>query len=191
MNRWRLSVLPLSAALLILACAPARAAERPLLADQSEIAFTVTQMGVGVSGHFKRFSARIQLDPARPETGSAELEVDIASLSTGEPDADREALAKPWLDAAGFAKASFRSSTLRALGNGRYEVKGLLTLKGKPREMVIPFALKTQPDGSSIASGEVELRRSDFGIGGGEWNEGDLVANEVPVRFRLVLGPPG
>lgn len=179
------------AMLVPLACgAPALlAAERPLAAGKSEIGFTVTQMGVGVSGNFKRFTAIVSLDPAKPEKGSAEIEVDITSISTGEPDADTEALTKPWLDAAGFPKATFKSSALRALGGERYEVKGLLSLKGKPRELTIPFTLKYQPDGSSIASGEFNLRRTDFGIGGGEWNEGDLVANEVPVRFRLALAP--
>jgi polyisoprenoid-binding protein YceI len=177
-------------ALLLFAAAPALAGERPLLADKSEIGFTVTQMGAGVSGHFRRFAAKIDLDPARPETGTAEISVDIASLSTGEPDADTEALARPWLDAAGFPRATFRSSGLRALGNGRYEVRGLLSIKGKPREIAVPFTLEPQPDGTLLASGEFTIRRTDFGIGGGEWNEDDLVANEVPVRFRLALGPP-
>jgi polyisoprenoid-binding protein YceI len=174
--------------LLALAAAPFPVAgtERQLR-DRSEIGFTVTQMGVGVSGQFKRFTADVDLDPAKPESGHAKIVVDIASLSTGEPDADTEALSKPWLDAAGFPKASFKSSAVRALGGERYEVKGLLSIKGKPRELTVPFTLKQQPDGSLIASGEFPVRRTDFGIGGGEWNEDDLVANEVPVRFRLVL----
>ena len=56
--------------------------------------------------------------------------------------------------------------------------------------MKTPFTLKNQPDGSAIASGELTLKRTDFGIGGGEWNEGDLVANDVTVRFRINLGAP-
>ncbi|MGH8454449.1 MAG: YceI family protein [Nevskiales bacterium] len=166
------------------------ASERPLIPDKSEIGFTVTQMGVGVSGSFRRFSAKIDLDPAKTEKGSAEIEVDIASIATGEPDADTEALTRPWLDAAGFPKATFKSSALRELGGGRYEVKGLLSLKGKPRELTVPFTFRQQADGSTVASGEFALRRTDFDIGGGEWNEDDLVANEVPVRFRFTLGAP-
>ncbi len=176
--------------LLLLLPTLAGAAERKLLPATSEIGFTVTQMGVDVRGHFRRFDARIQLDPARPENGSAEIAVDVSSISTGEPDADNEALTQAWLNVADFPKARFKSSSLRALGGDRYEVKGLLTLKGKPRELVIPFTLKPQPDGSHIASGEFKLRRTDFGIGGGEWNEDDLVANEVPVHFRLSLAAP-
>lgn len=181
----------IGAALLYLAIlGPAGAAERPLLKDKSEISFTVTQMGVGVSGSFKRFNARVNLDPAKPETSSADLEVDIASISTGTEEADEEALKTPWLDAAGFPKATFKSSAVRALGGERYEVKGRLAIRGKPRELTVPFSLKNQTDGSSVASGEFRIRRTDFGIGGGQWNEGDLVADEVPVHFRFTLGAP-
>jgi polyisoprenoid-binding protein YceI len=161
-----------------------------VITDKSHIGFVVKQMGVGVSGHFKRFDADITLDPDKPEAGRAEIVVDIASISTGEPDADKEALAPAWLHAADFPKARFKSSSLRAMGGERYEVKGLLTLKGKPREISVPFTLKTQADGTRVASGEFTLRRTDFGIGGGEWNEDDLVSNEVPVAFRLVLAAP-
>ena len=42
---------------------------------------------------------------------------------------------------------------------------------------------------SLVASGAFSIKRTDFSIGGGEWNEGDLVADEVPVTFRLLLGP--
>ncbi len=176
--------------LLLLIPALANGAERKVQPAKSEIGFTVTQMGVGVSGTFRNFVAIVSLDPAKPEAGSAEIVVDIASISTGEPDADKEALAKAWLDAAGFPKARFKSTSVQALGNDRYEVTGLLTLKGKPRELTIPFTLTQQPDGSQLASGEFKLRRTDFGIGGGEWNEADLVANKVPVHFRLSLATP-
>ncbi len=177
-------------ALLLFATAPALATERPMVADKSEIAFTVTQMGVGVSGHFKRFEAKIALDPARPEAGTAEIRVDIASLSTGEAEADAEAQARPWLDVAGFPEATFKSRSVRTLGGNRYEARGLLSIQGRSREITVPFTLEPQPEGALLAQGAFTLRRADFGIGGGEWNEGDLVANEVPVRFRLWLALP-
>lgn len=179
---------PSLAALLL--CLPTLSLAQGIVPGKSEIGFTVSQMGVGVSGHFKKFEADITLDPAKPEAGSAEIVVDIASISTGEPDADSEAQTKPWLNVTDFPKARFKSSSLRALGGDRYEVKGLLSLKGKPRELTVPFTLKTQADGTRVASGGFSLRRTDFGVGGGEWNEDELVANEVPVRFRLTLAAP-
>lgn len=179
----------LTALILVLASATALAAPRSLDRAHSEIRFSVKQMGVTVDGHFERFTARIDLDAAQPERSQAEIQVDIASLTTGDPDADAVAVDTPWLDRAGFPQARFKSRTLRALGGGRYEARGPLTLKGRTREIVVPFSLQDQPDRSTQLSGEFTLKRSDFGIGGGDWNEGGLVAEEVPVRFRLRLAP--
>ncbi len=179
MKRWLFIVCLMPAA----ACA----AERAVQYDKSEVAFTVTEMGVGVSGKFTRFTAHIDLDAARPELARANIDVETSSITTGDDEADAEAAKKPWLDAAGFPKAQFTSKTIRALGGGKYEATGTLTLKGKPRELKLPFELKTSADGSSVITGGFTLKRTDFGIGGGEWNEEDVVANEVPVRFRLAL----
>lgn len=179
-----------AASLLGLCAASAIAAERPVIYAKSEIGFSVKQMGVNVSGTFKRFIAKINLDAAKPESSSAQIEVDIASISTGSDEGDQTAVDKPWLDAPAFPKALFKSSAVRALGGERYDVKGTLTIRGKPRELTVPFTLKNLADGSSVASGDFHIQRTDFGIGGGQWNEGDLVASEVPIHFRLLLDHP-
>jgi len=47
--------------------------------------------------------------------------------------------------------------------------------------------------GLHTASGSFTLRRLEFRIGDGDWNDPSLVADEVLVRLRLVLaglGPP-
>jgi polyisoprenoid-binding protein YceI len=166
------------------------AAERPLVARKSEIGFAVTQMGVAVTGTFKDFTSSFDVDLAKPEAARADLDVAIGSLATGNEEADSVALSKPWLDAARFPKATFRSSGLHALGADRYEAKGTLTLKGRPREIKVPLTLKAQPDGGLLAAGKFTIHRTDFGIGGGEWNEGDIVADDVAITFKLLLAPP-
>src|SRR5436309_2496883 len=119
----------------LLSSAAVAAAERPIQHDKSEIAFTVTQMGVGVSGTFTRYAAKINLDTTKPDLSTAEIVVDTASISTGDEDTDDEAVKKPWLDVSGFPKAQFKSSSIRPLGGGKYEASGMLTLKGKPRTL--------------------------------------------------------
>lgn len=166
------------------------AAPRALQAADSEIAFSVKQMGVAVSGRFTRYTANIVLDPAKPEASSASITVEIASLSTGDEDADAVAVDKPWLNQLGFPTATFKSQSVRSLAPGRYEAKGLLTIRGQSREIVVPFTTTERADKRTLISGGFTLKRADFGIGGGEWNEGDLVAAEVPVTFKLMLAPP-
>lgn len=164
-------------------------APRTLIRDQSEVTFAVKQMGVTVAGRFREFSARIDLDPAAPAGCSAEIVVATGSVDTGTPEADEVASDKPWLDVTGFPQARFTSSAVRALGANRYEAKGQLSIKGRPRAITVPFTLDTAADGSALARGEFMLLRTDFGVGGGEWNDTDLVANEVRVVFRFRLAP--
>lgn len=178
-----------TAVLLSLAALSAQAAPRTVDTARSDISFSVKQMGVAVDGRFKRFDAQVSFDPAKPETSSAALTVDIASIDAGSEEADSTAVERAWLDKAGFPKATFKSSSVRAIGPGKYEAKGLLTIKGKPREITVPFRAADQASGATLLSGQFAIRRTDFGIGGGEWNEGDLVANEVPVQFQLLLAP--
>lgn len=180
----------LAVTLLALAAFAVQAAPRTLDPARSEITFSVKQMGVAVDGRFRRYEAQLLFDPAKPETSSAVLSVDIASIDAGSEEADTTALDRPWLDKAGFPKASFRSTSVRALGANRYEAKGLLTIKGRPREITVPFTAVEQAGGATLLSGQFTVRRTDFGIGGGEWNESDLVANDVPVKFKLMLAPP-
>lgn len=181
---------PLAAVLLAAACLPAFAAPRTLLAEQSRIEFAVKQMGVEVSGAFTRFDAQIDLVADDPAASAATVTVDIGSLTTGDADADEVALDKPWLNRSAFPKATFTSSAVRSTGDNRFEATGTLEIRGEPREITVPFETAAQPDGSTLVTGEFNVRRADFGIGGGEWNEGDLVANDVPVRFALHLAAP-
>ena len=72
------------------------------------------------------------------------------------------------------------------LGPGRFEVAGQLAIKGVTRELLVPVQLR-QAGAVSTASGSFTLKRLQFGIGDGDWNDPSLVADEVLVRFRLVL----
>jgi polyisoprenoid-binding protein YceI len=161
-------------------------AQQKLVPAQSEVAFTSTQMGVPVQGRFNRFAARIDFDPRKPEAGRIDFTIDTASASIGVPELDAE-LAKPtWFDAARFPQASFKGSSAKAAGNGKYDVAGKLTIKGNTRDVVIPVVI-AQAAKVATATGTLVIKRLDFGIGDGEWKDTSMVANDVQVRFKLVL----
>ncbi|CAN5655365.1 hypothetical protein BH10PSE18_BH10PSE18_41750 [soil metagenome] len=163
------------------AVAPAR-----VLAAQSRIAFVSKQMGVPVEGAFGRFDAQIAFDPRKPEGGTVMLQIDMASASLGVPQSDAELPKALWFDTAKFPKAVFQSTAIRALGGGRFEVTGTLTLKGHVQPLVVPVAI-TQSGDSSLATGAFALQRLEFRIGDGEWTDTSIVANEVQVNFKLAL----
>lgn len=188
MTSRNLFALTLSAALLAALCQPVQAQPKPaqLVAAGSEIGFTTKQMGVPVDGKFGKFSAQIALDPKKPETGSVAFAIDTGSARFGSAELDAEVPKATWLNVPKFPQATFQSSAVKAAGPGRFEVTGKLSIKGSVRDVVVPVAV-TQSAGTSTASGAFTIKRLDFKVGEAEWADTSMLANDVQVRFKLVL----
>ena len=166
------------------AAAPAPASQA-LQAAQSEVTFVAKQLGVPLSGRFKAFSAQTQFDPKAPAAGQIAFSVDLGSVALG-AEADAELPKPEWFNTPKFPKATFQSSAIKALGGGKFEVAGKLVIKGQSRDLVVPVQL-TQAQGLSTATGGFTLRRLDFKIGEGDWSDTSIVANDVQVKFKLVI----
>ena len=154
---------------------------------KSQVRFVIKQMNVPVEGGFDRFVGIASFDAARPEAGHFRVDLDINSIDTGSTEGDAEALRPTWFDAKRFPRATFVSKGLKKLSEGRYAVTGDLSVKGQVRTVSVPFNLSRQAAGAWLAEGRFPLRRSDFGIGGGDWN--DVVEDLAEARFRLWLNP--
>jgi polyisoprenoid-binding protein YceI len=165
----------------VLAQTPAK-----LVAAQSEVSFVTKQMGVPVDGKFKKFDAQIQLDPKKPETGSVAFSIDTGSASLGVPESDAEMPKAIWFNVAKFPQATFKSTAIKGLGNGKFEVAGKLDIKGSTRDVVVPVQI-AQAGANSTATGSFLIKRLDFKIGEAEWADTTVVANDVTVKFKLAL----
>ena len=177
--------LPLLCALLLpLGAAPVMAQQ--LLPAQSEITFVSKQMGVPVEGRFKQFSAAVAFDPKKPEAARIGFTIQTGSASFGAAETDAEVPKPAWFNVAKFPTASFQSSAVKALGGGRFEVRGALNIKGASHEVVVPVSV-TQAGAASTAVGSFVIKRLDFKIGDGEWADTSMVANDVTVKFKLAL----
>ncbi|MDP1897173.1 MAG: YceI family protein, partial [Sulfurimicrobium sp.] len=97
---------------LLLAGAAQAAEFGTLQVEKSAIAFVSRQMNVPVDGVFRKFSALIVLDPARPEAGRAQIDIDLASIDAGSAEANDEVKGKSWFNVREFPKASFSSSSV-------------------------------------------------------------------------------
>lgn len=153
---------------------------------ESRISFVSKQMGVPVEGSFARFDARVAFDPARPEAGKASIEIDLKSIDAGSADANAEVAGRKWFDLANHPLARFESSSVKALGDNRFEVRGPLTMKGRSMEVVARFSLSLEGN-TAVIEGEFPFKRTEFGIGEGIWADTSVVADEVQIRVHLVV----
>jgi polyisoprenoid-binding protein YceI len=164
----------------------ARPAAQQLLMAESHIRFVSRQMGVPVQGQFRSFTVNSRFDPHRPASSQVSLAIDLLSTEIGSPDTERELRKPGWFDSARQPQATFTSTSVRTTGAGRFDVEGVLAIKGITQNVSVPLVL-TRRAATTYADGTLQIRRMDFRIGDGEWNDLSIVANEVQVVFRLAL----
>jgi polyisoprenoid-binding protein YceI len=153
--------------------------------NKSALSFVSKQMNVPVEGQFKSFRSKLAFDPAKPAAAKAELEIDLASIDAGSKDANDEVGTKAWFDTKAFPVAKFVATSVKPLGNNRFEVAGKMTIKGRTLDLTTPLTLR-QEGNSAIFEGALVLKRADYAIGEGMWADYATVANEVQIKFRLV-----
>lgn len=175
-----------SALLLMALAVPVWAQDWKLDAANSHVLFVIKQMNVPSEGGFARVSAKASFDPAKPEAGRFRVDVDTNSIDTGSAEGNDEVKRPAWFDAKKYPWASFVAKRVQRDAEGRYTAFGDLSIKGQSRPLAAPFTLSRQGNGW-LARGRFPLKRTAYGIGGGDW--GDVVADDLEVRFSLLLLP--
>ncbi|WDZ96867.1 YceI family protein [Herbaspirillum sp. WKF16] len=165
--------------------ASAHAAPLKVDAAKSSVVATFKQLNVPVDAKFKKFTAAIDFDTAKPEQGKASLDIDISSFDLGEAEYNKEVQKKEWFNAAQFPKATFVASSIKAAGAGKFDVAGKLTIKGKSTDVSFPLAVKK--DGAAqVFDGSLPIKRLTYNVGEGEWKDTGMVADEVTIKFHIV-----
>lgn len=159
---------------------------KQLLPNESAVSFGYKQMGVPMDGKFNKFSAQISFDPASLAKAQARIDIDVASIDTGSTDADEEVVGKLWFNAKAFPAASFVSTGIKALGGNRYQASGKLSIKGKTLDVTTPVTF--QATGTrGVFEGTFAIKRLDYAIGEGEWTDVSAVADEIQIKFHIVV----
>lgn len=154
--------------------------------SKSYIIAIARQVGVPVEGTFKKFSAKIKFDPAKLSDSKAEIEIDTATYDLGDDDFNKEVRKKDWFSTTAFPKANFVTTSVKSDGKDHYVANGKLTIKGKTADVVAPISVKTE-GGNTIYEGTVPIKRLQFNIGDGDWKDTSTVADEVQIKFHIVV----
>ncbi|WP_138381106.1 YceI family protein [Luteithermobacter gelatinilyticus] len=152
--------------------------------EASRLGFKATQTGTPFEGLFRDWRAAIRFDPAAPEQAVIRVNINMASVEAGDKQRNGALPGQDWFHVSAFPEARFVSSDVRALGNGRYEAHGTLTIRDVSRPVVLPFSLRLI-DGLARARGELRLVRTDYGVGQGMWATGQWVGLDVTVMVDI------
>lgn len=155
-----------------------------VVADESAVAFTGTQLGAEFTGVFEAFTADIVFSPDDLAGSSVEILIDIASANTQNADRDSQIVAPDWFDAAQWPTAKFVTKSFTEISSGKYEAVADLTIRDVTREVVLPFDLVIS-DGGAEAVGSVTIKRTDFGVGQGQWTDTSQVGDDVTITVTI------
>lgn len=173
---------------LALAAGAAAAAPYRLDAPHSFVHFEVQHFGTStLRGRLGPLEGTAEFDAAAGR-GRIGLVIPIAGLSTGWPLLDKRLREADLFDAAAYPEAYYVAEHFVFEGGALREVRGELTLRGRPRALalrVLRFGCRADPEAGRERCGgdlEAELRRSDFGMDFGLPLVGDRVRLLISVE---------
>ena len=171
---------------MLAAAALASAAQWNMRPKESTLTFVGNQAGADFEGAFQTFTADIQFDPHNLASSRFDVTIDLASVNSRDSERDDIIRGPDLFDVARYPNARYVAEKFTARGGAKYTATGKLTLRNVTRDVPIDFNFETQDSGAWLR-GAARIRRLDFGVGQGEWQDTEWVGNEVGVKFALKL----
>jgi polyisoprenoid-binding protein YceI len=164
-------VLTLVAALAMAATVAAQAATWQIDPNHSAAQFSVRHLGVStVRGAFTKVSGSAKYDPSDPSKTPLDATIEAASVDTRVENRDNDLRSPNFLDVQKYPTITFHSKQVKAVGAGKLQITGDLTIHGVTKEVVLdvdgPTASIKDPWGNQRigASATTKITRQDFGI---------------------------
>jgi polyisoprenoid-binding protein YceI len=151
--------------------------------------FEVGHLGLSkYVGRFDKVSGTVTLDPEK-KTGSVEIAIDAASISTDLAKLNEHLMSRDYLDVAQFPTITFKSSNIKFRGGKVVEIAGDLTLHGVTKAVTFKVAafnctthyFRKVPACGADAS--ATIKRTAFGIVGPY--APPVVGDEVTLRIQI------
>ncbi|MCL1040644.1 YceI family protein [Shewanella marisflavi] len=104
----------------------------------ASIQFKVSHLGYSfVVGRFNDFEGNFSFDSKQIGDAKVNVEIDTASLDSNHAERDKHLRSEDFLNVAKHPKASFVSSSVEDLGQGKFVLNGNLTLNGVTKPVAI------------------------------------------------------
>ena len=153
-----------------------------------------------VRGCFKNIHGTMEFDPEYPVNSFVEVEIDAASLWSGDPDRDNHLRHSDFFDVQTHPKITFKGNDVQLLSNHEFKVTGDLTIRGVTRKVTLDVRYLGQwqtpyweggvdkgpmPRAGFVA--QTTINRHDFGV---SWNAtmdkgGVVVGDDVLITIDV------
>lgn len=153
----------------------------------SSLTFASKYEGEVFTGRFPNFATRLSFDPQQLATSKLDVTIPLAGVTTANDDRDESLKGGEFFAITKFPQARFTSSKFRSLGGNQYAADGTLSLRGVSKPVTLTFTWA--PGAQPVLTGKATVKRLDFGVGTGDWEDTALIPNEVAVSTKVVFAP--
>ena len=161
-------------------------------ASHSHVGFKARHLVVAkVRGSFSELAGTVTV-AEDPLQSTVEVEVQLASIDTGDETRDVHLRSADFFDVENHPTMTFRSTGIRSVGGDRYDVDGELTVRGVTKPFTLHAAFEgtaTDPWGGDRAafSATGKVNREEFGL---TWNQaletgGVLVGKDIDIELEV------
>lgn len=170
----------------LLLAGPAVAADY-VQATGSTLSFSGKYQGDAFNGKFPGFATVFSFDPARLDLARLTVVIPLAGATAGNPDYDSELHGASFFNIPKFPQARFTAAKFRSTGGNHYAADGTLSLRGVSKPVTLNFTWTA--GAKPVLAGTAIVKRLDFGVGGGDWADTDVIPDKINISTRVVLQP--
>ncbi len=161
----------------------------------TQAAFTVRHMMISnVRGEFGKVSGMVDFDEENPTQTKVDVQVDVASVNTREPQRDQHLKSPDFFNAELYPTITFKSKRVERTGDKSARMIGDLTIKDVTREIKLDVdyaGMVQNPWGATSAgfTATTKINRKNWDL---NWNValeagGWLVGEDVKIEIELEI----
>ena len=153
-----------------------------ILTAESTLKFSIHNFGLPVNGTLAPPTGTMVFDETDLDSSKLDVEVQVASINTKIPLRDEHLRGPEFFEVEKFPTMHFASTSIVRAGKG-FIAYGTLTIKGKSKEVGLPFTCM-KLGSRAIFEGSLVINRSDYGVGK-KWPP---ISNSVKIYINVMAG---
>lgn len=169
----------------------AQAATWTLAPSESRVIFHYAYEDVPGQGEFRNVDATFNIDPANPGACTINVTIPIADIYVDSADVKEYLLDEDMFNVEQFPTATFEAAQCRLQSVNSFIADGQLTIRDKTHPISFPFTMNMEMRNGRprfhLAS-EVTVKRLDFDVGTGWWDDTAALPNEIRIEVDVYSG---